>query len=29
MQLRYATFQSNDDPALRLILMSLDPKVKR
>lgn len=26
MQLRYATFQSNDDPALRLVLMSLDPK---
>jgi hypothetical protein len=29
MQLRYATFQSNDDPALRLVLMSLDPKVER
>jgi transcriptional regulator with XRE-family HTH domain len=28
MQLRYATFQSNDDPALRLVLMSLDPKVE-
>ena len=25
MQLRYATFQSNDNPALRLVLMSLDP----
>jgi hypothetical protein len=29
MQLRYATFQSNDDPALRLVLMSLDPKIER
>jgi transcriptional regulator with XRE-family HTH domain len=28
MQLRYATLQSNDDPALRLVLMSLDPKVE-
>jgi hypothetical protein len=28
MQLRHATFQSNDDPALRLVLMSLDPKIE-
>ncbi|MBV8796826.1 MAG: hypothetical protein JO136_17985 [Hyphomicrobiales bacterium] len=28
MQLRHATFQSNDDPALRLLLMSLHPKVE-
>jgi transcriptional regulator with XRE-family HTH domain len=28
MQLRYATFQSNDDPALRLVLMALDPKAE-
>jgi hypothetical protein len=28
MQLRYATFQSNDDPSLRLVLMSLDQKAE-
>jgi transcriptional regulator with XRE-family HTH domain len=27
VQLRYATFQSNDDPALRLVLMSFEPKI--